>query len=94
MNADERTQVFLMAVAGAVVGALAGYLYFTERGKQFMASWEPKLDSAMREMGHLRETVTKAQAVASEGWRSISQIASSRREGKGDDWGGRQSSPF
>ncbi|HOC18129.1 MAG TPA: hypothetical protein PKK95_07665 [Vicinamibacterales bacterium] len=94
MNVDERTRVFLMAMAGAVAGAVAGYLYFTERGKQFLASWEPKLDNAMREMGHLRETVTKAQAVASEGWRSISQITSSGREGKGGDWGGRQSSPF
>lgn len=91
---DERTRVLLSALAGAVVGALAGYLYFTDRGRQMMASWEPRLDNAMREMGHLRETVTKAQAVASEGWRSISQITSPGREGKGGDWGGRQSSPF
>lgn len=90
---DDRTRVVLSAFAGALVGAVAGYLYFTDRGKQLMASWEPKLDHAMREMGHLRETVTKAQAVASEGWRSISQITNSGREGKGGDWG-RQSSPF
>jgi hypothetical protein len=91
---DERTHVVLSALAGALVGAIAGYLYFTERGRRMMASWEPKLDNAMREMGHLRETVTKAQAVASEGWRSISQITNAGREGKGGDWGGRQSSPF
>jgi hypothetical protein len=84
----------LSALAGALVGAIAGYLYFTDRGRQLMASWEPRLDSAMREMGHLRETVAKAQAVASEGWRSISEIKGSAREGKGGDWGGRQSSPF
>ncbi len=91
---DDRTRVVLSALTGALVGAVAGYLYFTDRGKQLMASWEPKLDQAMREVGHLRETVTKAQAVASEGWRSISQITNSGREGKGGDWGGRQSSPF
>lgn len=92
---DDRTRVLLSALAGAVLGGVAGYLYFTQRGKQLMASWEPRLDSAMREVGHLRDTVTKAQAVASEGWRSISQITSAGREGQGGNWGGgKQSSPF
>ncbi|HSK09472.1 MAG TPA: YtxH domain-containing protein [Vicinamibacterales bacterium] len=91
---DDRTRVLLSAVAGAVLGAIAGYLYFTDRGKELMSRLEPRLDSAMQEMGHLRETVTKAQAVASEGWKSISQIKGSMREGKGGDWGGTQSSPF
>jgi len=91
---DERTRVFVSAVAGALLGAVVGYLYLTARGRQLMASWEPRLDSTVREMGHLRETVSKAQAVATEGWRSISQIAGPAREGQGGDWGGRQSSPF
>ncbi len=91
---DERTSVVVSALAGAVAGAVAGYLFFTERGRQLTAGWEPRLDSAMREMGHLRATVVKARAVASEGWRSISQITNSGREARGGDWGGRQSSPF
>ena len=86
---DERTQVILSALLGALAGAFAGYLFFTEGGRRMRSQLEPKLDAAAREVGRLRETVTKAQAVASEGWRSINEI-------RGGDWGGgqKQTSPF
>ena len=88
---DERTSVILSALVGALAGAVAGYLFFTEGGRRMRAQLEPRLDAAAREVGRLRETVTKAQAVASEGWRSINEI-----RGHGGDWGGgqKQSSPF
>jgi len=88
---DERTQVMLSALLGAVIGAVAGYLFLTEGGRRLRSQIEPRLDAAAREVGRLRETVTKAQAVASEGWRSINEI-----RGHGGDWGGgqKQTSPF
>jgi gas vesicle protein len=88
---DERTQVVLTALLGAVVGALAGYLFLTESGRRLRSQLEPRLDAAAREVGRLRQTVAKAQTVASEGWRSINEI-----RGHGADWGGgqKQTSPF
>ena len=91
LSVDERTQVLLTALVGALVGAAAGYLYFTEGGRRLRSQLEPRIDAAAKEVGRLRETVTKAQAVASEGWRSINEI-----RGHGGDWGEghKQTSPF
>lgn len=93
---DERMGVFLSALAGALAGAVVGYILFTESGRRLRAQLEPRLDSAMKEMGHIRETVAKAQAVASEGWRSISEITGKKGgDGQRGEWGGTtQSSPF
>lgn len=93
---DERTRVLLTALLGAAIGAVAGYLYFTAGGRRLLSELEPRIDAASREIGRLRDTVTKAQTVATEGWRSISEITGSRGGGqRGGDWGGaRQTSPF
>jgi hypothetical protein len=83
--------VFLSTLAGAVVGAAAGYLYLTDGGRRVRNQIEPKLDDAMREVGRLRGTVAKVQSVASEGWRSLNQLAGEGQQ----DWGRpRQTSPF
>jgi gas vesicle protein len=80
--------------AGAVVGGVAGYLFLTESGRRLRDQIEPRLDEAMREMSRLRQTIFKAQSVAQEGWRSLSQIASGGGEGN-REWGSpRQSSPY
>jgi hypothetical protein len=78
-------------MGGAVVGGLAGYLYFTESGRRMRSEFEPRLDDAMREIGRLRQTIGKAQSVAAEGWRSLNQLAG----GEGQrEWGTtRQTSP-
>ena len=79
--------------AGAVVGGLAGYLFLTESGRRLRDQIEPRLDEAMREMARLRQTIFKAQSVAQEGWRSLSQIASGGEANR--EWGSpRQSSPY
>lgn len=83
--------------AGAVVGGVAGYLYLTDSGRRLLGQIEPRLDEAMREMARLRETIFKAQSVAQEGWRSLSQIASGGGDANrgGEQWGAaRQSSPY
>jgi hypothetical protein len=88
---SEGNRVFLSMLAGAVVGAAAGYLYFTEGGRRVRDQIEPKLDDAMREVHRLRGTVSKVQSVANEGWRSLGQLAGER----GQEWGRpRQTSPF
>jgi gas vesicle protein len=37
------------AVLGALVGAVAGYLFFTERGRRFRRDVEPDLQTIVRE---------------------------------------------
>jgi len=87
----EANRIFLTTLAGAVAGAAAGYLFFTEGGRRVRTQIEPKLDDAMHEMQRLRGTVAKVQSVASEGWRSLSQLAGENQQ----QWGRpRQTSPF
>lgn len=88
---SDGSRVFLSTLAGAAIGAAAGYLYFTGSGRRFLEGLEPRLDDASREIRRWRGTVNKVQAVATEGWRSLSQIA-----GEGEQrWDKpRQTSPF
>jgi gas vesicle protein len=83
--------MFLSTLAGAALGAAAGYLYFTENGRRMRSQIEPKLDEVMHEVQRLGGTVARVRSVASEGWRSISQLAGETRQ----EWGRpRQTSPF
>ncbi len=88
---SDQGRVMLAMVGGAVVGGIAGYLYLTDGGRRFRGQLEPRLDDALREIRRLRQTVTKAQAVAAEGWRSLTAIAGQEH----GEWGGaKQSSPY
>jgi hypothetical protein len=83
-------RVMMASLGGALVGGVVGYLYLTDAGRRLRNQLEPRLDDAVREIARLRQTIGKAQAVANEGWRSLSQVA-----GNGGEWGGpRQTSPF
>ncbi len=46
------------ALLGAVVGAMAGYLFLTERGRRLRREIEPELRTIIREAMHLGQTVT------------------------------------
>jgi hypothetical protein len=58
-------------VVGAVIGGMAGYMFFTDRGRTIRRSIEPALDDIMRELNSFRGTVQKAAGVANEGWRLL-----------------------
>jgi gas vesicle protein len=57
-------------LGGAVVGALAAYLFFTERGRALRRQIEPKLEDFAQELGRFRGDVQRAISVATEGWES------------------------
>jgi hypothetical protein len=59
------------AVVGAIIGGIAGYLFFTERGRSLRRSIEPALEDIARELSSFRGTVQKAAGVASEGWKLL-----------------------
>ena len=77
----EGSRVFLSALAGAMVGAAAGYLYLTDDGRRVRSQIEPKLDDAVREMRRLKGTASKVQSAASEGWRSLRELTGEGRYG-------------
>ena len=53
------------AIVGAVVGGVAGYLFFTDDGRRLRRQLEPALDDFARELNSFRSTINKAAGVAS-----------------------------
>jgi gas vesicle protein len=58
-------------IIGAIVGGIAGYLFFTNRGRELRRQIEPALDDIARELNNFRGTVQRASNVASEGWKLL-----------------------
>jgi uncharacterized membrane-anchored protein YhcB (DUF1043 family) len=67
------SRIWAAALGGAVVGAVAGYIFFTEDGRTFRRQLEPMLDDALRELNSFRHTVEKAARVAGEGWKLLNE---------------------
>jgi gas vesicle protein len=65
------SQVIAATLTGAVIGGLAGYLFFTDRGRSLRRSIEPVLDDLARELNSFRGTIQKAAGVAGEGWKLL-----------------------
>jgi hypothetical protein len=64
-------------VAGATVGGLLGYLFFTPRGRALRRELEPAIEDLARELAGFRTTVHKAAGVANDGWRLLNEVTSS-----------------
>ncbi len=58
-------------IVGAIVGGVAGYLFFTERGRRVRRQIEPALEDFSRELLKLRNTVQEATGVAEESWKLL-----------------------
>jgi gas vesicle protein len=89
----ESSRTVAATLAGAVLGGLAGYLFFTERGRSLRQQIEPALDDLARELNQFRGTVTRAAGVANEGWRLLNDaIGDSGQAGRYTN--PHQTSPF
>jgi gas vesicle protein len=84
----------IATVVGAVIGGAAGYLFFTERGRQFRRQLEPALDDLARELSSFRGTVQRAAGVASEGWKLLNDALGEGGTPASQFPGAHQSSPF
>ena len=78
---NERTVVICSGLIGAAVGALAGYLFLTESGRQLRRDLEPRLDDLARDFAALQGTVARATDVAQQGWKAINDATGGRRQG-------------
>ena len=75
---DDRTAVTAGALIGAVVGAAAGYLFFTERGRVLRDRIEPALEDLQREFGRFQGTIQQVGRMASEGARVVQEFSAAR----------------
>lgn len=77
---SEQSRVVLSAVVGAVVGAAAGYLFFTEAGRQIRDRMEPTMDDLRQEFARFQRTLEKVGDMASEGMRVVQEFNSARSQ--------------
>ena len=81
---SEQSRVMAGAIVGALVGAAAGYLFFTDRGKVLRDRMEPLVDDLRQEFARFQRTFEKVGDMANEGMRVVNEFNAARS----------QSSPF
>ena len=81
-------------VVGGVIGAMAGYLLFTDRGRALRRQLEPALEDFARELSNFRSTINKAAGVAGDGWRMLHDALGEREMQSPRYPTPHQSSPF
>jgi hypothetical protein len=90
----EQSRVIAATVAGAVLGTVAGFVFFTESGRAWRRQLEPALDDLAREIDGFRHTVHKAIGVASEGWKLLTEAIGEEAGGASRYAQTRQTTPF
>jgi len=73
----DNSRAIALTIAGAVIGGVAGYILFTERGRELRRQFEPALDNFARELNSFRVTIEKAAGVATEGWKVLNEAMES-----------------
>ena len=84
----------MATIVGAVIGGMAGYLFFTDRGRALRRQIEPALDDFSRELNSFRVTVQRAAGVASEGWKLLNDALDDGRQQMPKYPSPHQTSPF
>lgn len=69
----EARRTLAVTAVGAVLGGLAGYLFFTDRGRTLRQQIEPALERLTRELNEFRGTLAKTASVANEGWKVLNE---------------------
>lgn len=90
----DKSRVVLATVGGAVVGAIAGYLLFTDQGRSLRRQLEPALDDFARELNSFRSTVQRAAGVANEGWKLLNDALADVAQAPPRYGAGHQTTPF
>jgi gas vesicle protein len=72
--------VTLCAVCGAIIGAAAGYLFFTPQGRALRDRIEPAVDELKREFARFQGTIEKVGLLANDGMRVVSEFNQARAQ--------------
>jgi gas vesicle protein len=87
------SQEIAATIVGAVIGGVAGFLFFTERGRRVRRQVGPVLEDFSREVMSFRNTVQEVGGVANEGWKLFHDMLGEGAEPFARYPGG-QTSPF
>lgn len=68
------SQEIVATIVGAVIGGVAGFLFFTERGRRVRRQIEPALEDFSREVVTFRNTAQEVGGVANEGWKLLHDL--------------------
>lgn len=74
----ERNAICAGAMVGALVGAAATYLFFTDRGRGMRDQLEPAIDDLMREFHKFRSAIEKVGDMANDGLRAFQEFQQAR----------------
>ena len=77
---NEQSRMLAGAGVGALVGAAAAYLFFTERGRTVRDRMEPMVDDLRQEFARFQRTFEKVGDMASEGLRVVNEFNAARAE--------------
>lgn len=77
---NERTVVVTGALIGAVTGACAAYLFFTERGRDVRDRFEPMVEDLRREFARFQKTLEKVGDMANDGMRVVQEFNAARAQ--------------
>jgi gas vesicle protein len=76
----ERSAIYTGAAVGALVGAAATYLFFTDMGRSVRDRMEPAVDDLMREFQRFRRTLEKVGDMANDGMRAFQEFNEARSQ--------------
>ena len=75
---NEYSRVVLGSALGALCGAAAAYLFFTEDGRELRHRIEPAVDDLRREVTRFQGTIEKVGALATDGIRVMEEFKAAR----------------
>ena len=68
------------AMVGALIGAAASYLFFTDAGKDLRDRIEPAVDDLRHQFARFQSTIEKVGEMANEGLRVVQEFNAARAE--------------
>jgi len=77
---NQSRMVIAGATVGALIGAAATYLFFTDGGKQVRDRLEPAVDDLRREFGRFQKTIEKLGEMANDGLRVVNEFNAARSQ--------------
>ena len=86
-------EIVAATLIGAAIGGIAGFLFFTDRGRSLRRQLEPTLDEFVRELNSFRGSVQRAADVAGDSWRLLTEMVREPAQ-PSHRYPGGQTSPF
>ena len=80
VRVSEQSRMCAGAALGAIAGAVAAYLFFTESGRVVRDRIEPAIDDLTNEFQKFRGTIEKVGAMANDGLRALEEFQAARAQ--------------